>query len=161
MLQHTQNQKKPDPYMYAIRLLSRQDYSQHKLIQKLSSKGFSSYEIESTIKKLLTNNELREESYAVSRLRYFLRKGIPQDVAKIRLKEEKVFISDDMIEDIYQSFDYTNALTYLLSKKLRTLNSSRLSKDEIINKLLRFATNKGYSLDEAKKIIKTLDLEHC
>jgi len=145
-------------YNYAIQLLSRQDYSEFKLKNKLRTRpDVLSAEIHEVIEKLKESHLLREENYKRLFIRKWLVKGESESKIRARGKMEKLEIdTQDFISTSQElGIESKDNITKLIEKKLRSKNIPVDYKEKlkIKDKILRFLISKGHSFDEAKSAI--------
>lgn len=147
-------------YNYSIHLLARQDYSEHKLRQKLKSKKDNlPHEIEEVLEKLKERGLLREENYRRLFIRKWLLKGESEDKIRQRGAMEKLEFQND---------DFTNAknelgiseeenIEKLIQKKLKfkQIPTDPEEKYKLREKVLRFLVSKGHSFDDSKQALKS------
>jgi regulatory protein len=145
-------------YSYSIFLLSRQDYSEFKIRQKLKQKQFLPHEIEETIHKLKNSGYLKEENYRRLFIRKWMLKG--ESVEKIRnrgAQEKLTFAVEEfgMVENEL-GISCDDNIEKLIEKKLRSkiLPDSFEEKSKLRNKILRYLISKGHSYDAAAKALK-------
>jgi regulatory protein len=145
-------------YNYAINLLSRQDYSEFKLKNKLRTRpDVLTIEINEVIEKLKGNHLLREENYKRLFIRKWLLKGESESKIRSRGKMEKLEIDTQDFLAISQELGVGNEdnISKLIEKKLRSKNIPEDYKEKlkIKDKILRFLISKGHSFDDAKSAI--------
>lgn len=149
-----------DAYNYALYLISRQDYSVHKIKQKLKSKKYELPVIEETIQKLIEKNYLREAEYQRLFIRKWLRKGLADQSIIYKGQSEGLKIISSQIaeerEETHISSD--SAVLELVNKKLRNqeIPTDREQKQKLFQKITRFLLSKGYSYDVIQKELKKL-----
>lgn len=147
---HLENKpKKRSAYQHAIKLLSKKDYSIHKMTQKLEEKAYPQEEIESTIHELLEKKYLREDLYAEARVKGLMRKGYSPDYIQSRLNEENVQLSLDTIYDIFQEYSLTeeDQIKDLVRKKLiLSPIEGKIDFNKKV-KILRFLASKGHRVE--------------
>jgi regulatory protein len=146
-------------YQHAIYLLSRQDYSIHKMREKLRLKEFEDEEINTTIDKLLEQNYLREEEYARMRTKMLLTKGYSNTYVIQKLNSEKLSTTTDDINTLReeQGFLIDDEVKKLIEKKLRNkeIPEAYEEKLKLKNKVLRFLISKGHSFHTASSQLNT------
>jgi regulatory protein len=146
-------------YNYSIHLLARQDYSEHKLRQKLRSKKDNlPHEVEEVLEKLKGRGLLREESYRRLFIRKWMLKGESEDKIRSRGAMEKLVFEDDEFQRISEELGFGDqeSLEKLIQKKLRSkdIPQNPEEKFKLRDKVLRFLISKGHSFDDAKKALK-------
>ena len=138
-------------YDYCIYLLSRQDYSEFKLRQKLRQRQTETEEINQTITKLKEKNFLNEERYKQLFIKKWILRGEGKQKIRLRAEQEKLTIS----ESDFDHYSPEKNIEKLIIKKTKNLNSS-MDKEESFkqkSKLLRYLVSKGHSYQEAKKMV--------
>lgn len=142
-------------YIYAIKLLTRQSYSEYKLRSKLLERNFQKEEVDSAIQQIKNRNFLQEESYTESRIKNFMFKGFSPELINYKLIEEKISVSDDLISRIFNENNVTveDQIRQLASKKIK-LNSTNQNTD----KILRYLLSKGHEIYTCQKILKLMIL---
>jgi regulatory protein len=144
---------------YFLFLLSKQDYSIHKLQQKAQQKQYSSEITQQVIQEFLEKGYIREAIYAKSKTLAWHRKGISLSMIQRKLAMEKVIVSlDDMRNWLSENqLDDADMTQSLVAKKLKNIDLSSLSTEErlkIKDKAMRYLVSKGHSFDVAKEAIK-------
>lgn len=106
-------------YKYCIRILSRRDYSRHKLETKLNERGYSTEIISELMDELISLRYLREENYIQSRVKGLARKGWSPQKIMSHLKQEKCTITENEIQNVCQEegICLDSILDYLVEKK--------------------------------------------
>ena len=144
-------------YQYALYLLSAQDYSDHKMRQKLKLKGYETEEIETTMSILVEKNYLREDEYKRMLAKRWISKGYSDNMIKRRGGQEKLeFASADLTTIRQESgANSSDVITKLVAKKLRgqDIPTDRNAKQKLRDKVSRFLLSKGYGWDEVKRAI--------
>jgi regulatory protein len=144
---------KQDAYQYCLYLLSRQDYSEFKLTEKLKLKQFDKAAIEEAIMRLKEKKYLREDEYKRLTARRWIQKGYSDELIKRRAEQEKLHISSQELlmwrDECNQSS--SESLHQLIQKKSR---GKDLQEDKVREKVLRFILSKGFSYDEAKRALR-------
>ena len=143
-------------YLYAVKLLSKRDYSKHKLKTKLESKGFELQDIESALSDVIDKGYLREENYATARAKMLMMKGLHPRYIKSKLAEESVEISMSQIDLVFKEYQITprTQIEELLIKKTRSLDLSTLRDEQspMRIKLIRYLLTKGHEPEDASII---------
>jgi SOS response regulatory protein OraA/RecX len=145
-------------YNYCVHLIARQDYSEHKLRQKLRSKPQNlPHMIDEAIAKIKAKGLLREESYRRLFIRKWMRKGESEDKIKKRGAMEKVTFEPSEFETVAQELGFTDdeSIEKLVAKKLRSkkIPTDWQAKAKLRDKTLRFLISKGHGFSEARKAI--------
>lgn len=144
-------------YNYAIFILSKRDYSIHKMREKLTARKYEEEEINQTIDTLIEKNFLREEEYKRLRIKSLLMKNFSNSYIIRKMEQEHLSTSDDEINLVRQEqvISEENSLNGLIEKKLRgkIIPQDFEAKMKLKNKLMNFLGSKGYSYQEAKEAI--------
>lgn len=144
-------------YDYAIRLLSKRDYSRYKLSQKLKQRSFAPEEIEETLERLIEQNYLREEEYKRMRVKSLLLKGTSNQLIQRKLEQEQLEVDSDMIDQMRTENDLgkSEVITALIEKKLRgkSIPETFEEKMKLKNKLFNFLISKGHSYQDIKEYV--------
>ncbi len=151
-----ENEKSKEAYSYLIKLLTKRDYSEYKLKQKLRERGFSAEDTESAIQKVKDKDYLKEENYTEARVKGLMHKGMSPSYIQQKLREEKIELEINSIIDIFTEYDYCTErqIKYLAEKKLRfkTITDKYKTRD----KVLSFVLGKGHEFSESKSIIENI-----
>lgn len=147
-------------YETVLYLLSRQNYSEFKLRNKLKQKEFSEAEISDAITKAKEKNYFNEESYIRSKILYRVQKGESTQFIKNRLTQENIEVTKTEIEELASDnqLDQFEILKTLINKKLKGEEFKNLppkKQQSLLGHLLR----KGHRYDEIKKAIKDIPIE--
>lgn len=146
-------------YNYCIFLLSKRDYSEYKIANKLRSRKHSPDIIHAVITKLTDQGYLREEEYKKQRIKQFILKGCSNKYIIQKLALEKLTCEDDDIDTIRndQSLSSDDMIIKLIEKKLRSKEVPQdfESKQKLKNKVLRFLISKGHSFDQCLPKLET------
>ncbi|MBC77413.1 MAG: hypothetical protein CME64_15520 [Halobacteriovoraceae bacterium] len=145
-----------DSYNYSLKLLAKRDYSKFKLRQKLASR-FSDEEIEEAIELLLEKNFLREEEYARIRIKSLLISGNSNSLIKLKLENEELKVSDDLINQVKEDngLGEASSIEELIRKKMRHKEVPVCDNEllKLKHKLLNFLASKGHNLEESQEQI--------
>ena len=143
-------------YTYLIRILTKRDYSEYKLRQKLKEKGFEEFDAEEAISLVKEKNYLREDYYIEARVKGLMHKGNSPTYIQNKLREEMLDVSTELILDIFKENHQTieEQIKYLANKKLR----SSVGKDpyKAREKALAYVIGKGHNYSESKHIIDSM-----
>jgi regulatory protein len=144
-------------YQYSLYLLSRQDYSEHKLRQKLKFKQFETKEIDETISKLISNNYLREEEYKRLLARRWILKGYSDSLIKRKGEQEKLSFEQTDLDSWREELGTNKEVSIqtLVDKKMRgkDIPTDRESLQKLKNKVSRFLISKGYGFDDVRRAV--------
>lgn len=144
-----------DAYYHSIRLLTRQDYSVHKIKTKLTDKRFSKEVVENVISELLEKKFLKEELYAGARIKGFMHKGYSVQFIIQKLAQESVTVTRDEVEEVFNEFNFTEEyqINYLIDKKARNQQIDDLVDLNFKQKLLRFLLSKGHNYSQSQTLV--------
>ncbi len=134
-------------YSYLVKLLSSRDYSEHKLREKLREKKFPANEIDNAINEIKERGYLREEAYSEARVKGFMSKGYSISYIRQKLSQEKLSVSEEFIQEIFDEHQLTEAdqIEKLLKKKLRVLSEDREEAQKERQKAIRYVFSKGHN----------------
>ncbi|MCB9060359.1 MAG: regulatory protein RecX [Halobacteriovoraceae bacterium] len=137
--------KIPTAYEYAITLLSKKNYSELKLKQKIATKKYSLEEIDQAIEKIKEKNFLREDYYIEGRAKGLLRKGYSPQYIALKIQNEGPNVSAEDIINIANEngIDLNLIKQELVNKKLKTLGPE-MSEFEKKCKIRTFLSSKGH-----------------
>lgn len=145
-----------EAYNYSIRLLTKRDYSEHKMRLKLISRKYSENIINEVVSKLIESKYLREEAYAQARVKSLMLKGYSHTYILQQLESEKVQITEEMIQEVFTDYKLSSEIqiTHLLEKKLRGVQPKALVDFNFKKKLIRYLLSKGHSLEESSRFVE-------
>ena len=75
MTARLKNDRRPDPWATALRLLNRRDYGTTELMRKLQEKAFPPDQIETVVERCIELGYLDDGRYAAARARSLMRQG--------------------------------------------------------------------------------------
>jgi regulatory protein len=145
-------------YNYCIYLLSRQDYSEFKLRQKLRmKKEFLPIEIDETLESLKTRGLLNEENYRRLFIRKWMMKGESEDKIRNRGAQEKLQFEPQEFAAVTEELDISDEdnIEKLVAKKLRAkiIPQDNQEKYKLRDKVLRYLISKGHGYEDSKRSI--------
>ncbi len=142
-------------YSYTIRILSKRDYSIHKLSQKLKERGFDQVTIDTVIDELVVKKFVNEENYAESKIKGWMQKGHSQDLISQKLELENIYVDDIFIQSVFDEYKISedSQLKQLVEKKCRSIKSKEMLDFNFKKKLIRYLMSKGHSFDLAQQAI--------
>lgn len=138
---------------YAARLLARRNYHSVTLREKLYSKGIGAEnDIEQVLEKLKTYKYINDQAY----IEYYINDQLTLRPQGIRLVRQKLFRKgikgDDVERELARHAHREPELARkALTKKRKTLKAS--SEYEKREKLFRFLTSRGFSIDTVKEAL--------
>ena len=129
---------------------------------KIEAKGFTSEEIKQTIEYLKKRNLFKEDAFIKSFIRKKILKGTSTDQIKLELEKRSVFVTQEEILREIQSLEINpiEQLKKHLRKKIPSQEHHKNEPSKIKQKLIRYASQRGYEYEESLEIIETLLIEH-
>jgi SOS response regulatory protein OraA/RecX len=148
-------------YNKAIKLLSKQDYSEPRLKQKLQTAGMSDEMIESAVIKLKRQNLLQENTYINNFIRKHMRKGFSISYIREKLERENLIVDDEKIAEVFNEEDLTHnkQIKSLINKKLPQgfrPPANDIDRQKLINRLLGHLFSKGHNIDDGLSYLQTI-----
>jgi regulatory protein len=133
-------------YLYAIRLLTRREYSTPKLRRKFLDRDISPEVIEEVIERLLSADYLSNERYQEARIRGLIRKNCSPQLIQYRLQQEELTVPIDVINQQFNELKITqqDQIHILIKKKVNHM-SETLDGQQKREKLIRFLSGKGHN----------------
>jgi len=144
-------------YLYAIKLLTKRDYSKFKLKLKLKSRSVSEDVAEEIIDYLVSKKFLNENNYIQARVKSLMLKGYSKEYIVEKLYSEQLQCSSETIDGLFQEYEFSEEIqiTHLLEKKLRGHSIKDLIDFNFRKKLLRYFVSKGHSIDETNRVMES------
>ena len=147
-----------EAYNYSIYLLSKRDYSNYKISQKLKSRKYSKETIEKVIQKVTDQGYLREEVYTTMRIKTLLYKGCANFFIKQKLSQEFLEVDDHRIDQLREEnhISKKESIHYLIEKKLRykEIPKDKSEYFKLKDKVIRFLISKGHDYQSAKELLQ-------
>ncbi len=146
------NRKKPestDPWPAALRILTRRDYSQSELRQRLIDKGFEQNRIEAALQRCLDLGYLDDARYALNRATSLMNLGravgpkILMDLRQHGVKDETACRA---LQEAREACDEEQVLTSLLERRFSNFNYSTAPAKER-RRVVHFLQRRGFSID--------------
>jgi len=125
---------------YAIILLSKRDYFEKELKEKLYKKGYSKEEIENVIKELKEEGYINDEKLLNRYKELSLQKGY----SNLKLKK-KLYQKTEIIQNLSEEEELLSALN-LLEKSFK--------KEKNFINVVKFLKNRGFSWNTIQKAVK-------
>lgn len=149
---------KRSAYSYAVKLLSKKDYSEFKLRTKLLEKNFTDSEANEAIEELISKKFLREDYYIEARVKGLMHKGYSPTHIQNRLKEEQVEASMSVIQDTFNEYKLTEEeqVEKLIIKKLGNSAIEAPLEFNAKMKLLRFLASKGHCGEIVDQVLSNI-----
>ena len=148
-------------YNKAIKLLSKQDYSEPRLRQKLQTAGMSDEIIESAVIKLKRQNFLQESTYINTFIRKHMRKGFSISYIREKLERENLIVDGEKIAEVFSEEDLTHnkQIKSLINKKLPPdfrPPANDIDRQKLINRLVGHLFSKGHNIDDGLSYLETI-----
>ncbi len=145
-------------YFYAIRLLTKQNYSVFKMREKLKSQKFDELSINKVIEVITDKGFLQEDEYIRSRVKTFMNKGFSPEAILYKLNEEHLNTSLDTVNNVFHEYQTcpTTQIRAILDKRIRTKTNNEIVDFNFRKKLLRYVISKGHDLDLANREIEKI-----
>jgi SOS response regulatory protein OraA/RecX len=144
-------------YNYSIKLLSRMDYSIHKLTQKLKSKNCDEFDIEDTIQKLIDNKFINESEYTRNKTKQFIMKGFSNEMVLQKLEQDFLQSSTAKIAQVREEQGVTelDMIKSLIDQKLKgkRIPNEPTEHLKLKSKLVSFLGSKGYPYEEIESAL--------
>lgn len=143
-------------YKYAIRILSKRDYSRAKIRQKLIDREYHDV-AEELIELLVEKRFLREDFYIESRIKGLMKKNYSPSYIISKLKEEQLDVNLGQVNMVFDEFNTTafDQIETLIRKKslLHNWTTSDLEEQSNKVKLIRFLQSKGHNWHEIGELL--------
>lgn len=144
-------------YNYSIKLLSRMDYSIHKLTQKLKSKQYNQFDIEDVIQKLTENKFINEIEYTQNKTKQLLLKGFSNEMILQKLEQDFLQSSTSQIAEVREESGSSELemIKMLIDQKLKgaRIPSEATEHQKLKSKLVSFLASKGYPYEEIESAL--------
>lgn len=131
---------------YATGLVSRKMYSRKEIMDKMFLKGFTDTAVKGTLDILEEYGYINDEVYATVFCEY---KSQKYGVNKLRYDLRQKGINEDIINNVLENVQSSDALYELVKKKLSNKDIDRKE----IDKVIRNAASKGFAYDDIKECI--------
>lgn len=148
-------------YEYLLWLLSRRDYPEKRLREKLRSRKLDPTDIDTLLEKLKDSGFFSEERFRKARARQLTRRGDGPRAIKAKVKSETGRdLTTDEMEEVYLDLGTTDfdVLRGYMEKELAKLkrSSQNLEPPAIKQKLIERAMRKGFGYDQIKRVLTEL-----
>jgi SOS response regulatory protein OraA/RecX len=147
-------------YLHALKLLSRTEYSQAKLVKKLKEKGFDSTHIEDAIADLVEKKYLCDDRYSDVRAKQLMQKGFSISYIHKALAHEGLSLDYDQLYEIQEYLGLTeeeNLNKALLKKRP---DSSWIGRNPEAmknrNRAIKAAIMKGFDYQESQRQLSVI-----
>ncbi len=146
-------EEKGAAYSRAIKLISKQDYSEFKIRAKLQALGLDEDQVDLAVDKVKNENFLNDERFQKNLIRKLIHRGYSPSFIRKRLEQDGLFVQENQILTIYEEEMITpkDQIKILAEKKLKpssTPINSEVERQKAIKKLLTFILAKGHDFDE-------------
>jgi regulatory protein len=148
-------------FEYLLWLLSRRDYPEKKLREKLKSRGVSVEGSDELLAELKQSGYFSEERFRKARARQLTRRGDGPRSVKAKLKSETgIDISATELEEVYSDLGTTDLQvlkSYLEKESNKLTRSGRFDAQQIKQKLIERAMRKGFNYDQTRKVLQEME----
>lgn len=146
-------------YGRAIKLLSKQDYSEFKIKTKLQALGLDGDQIDLAIDKIKQEKFLDDERYKKNLIRKLIHQSYSSSFIQKRLEHDGIYIAEEDINLIFEDekIESKDQIKKLMKKKLPTIQipfKSEIEKQKTKKKLLNFILAKGHDFEETLAYIE-------
>ncbi len=100
------------------------------------------------------NDERFARAYARDKYR-FNSWGLRRIEQELRMRQINSYLIEDVLQELTEEFDVLDQLQDLLEKKYRSFPAN-LEKRKVYDRLMRYATYRGFDFDDAKGIIEKM-----
>jgi regulatory protein len=145
----TQKPDQTDPWPAALRILTRRDYSQAELRQRLSDKGFDPARIEAALKRCLELGYLDDARYALNRANSLMNQGravgkrVLLDLRQHGVNEET---ANRALEQAREACDEELLLASILERRFANFNYDSAPAKER-RRVVHFLQRRGFTID--------------
>lgn len=151
-------------YKYCTDLLSKRDYSEQKIADKILSKGLDEFESQKIIQKLKDNNFLNSKRYSTDKIENLAKKGFSIQYIQEKLQEEEITFTPSEIQLILEleNINILLIIKSMLDKKLSDYinRNYKLTEQQLVSKAMMFLSSKGYDYYQAVDILPKELYEH-
>ena len=137
----------------AINLLSRREYSRHEIFQKLSPRAQDQDELQQVLNKLEELGYQSDQRFAESFLRSRIYRGLGKNRIVREMKEKGISLELAAQAIALEQPDWFELAVQSATNKVRTLDMSDYSERQ---KLFRYLSYRGFTIDEIKHAIEVL-----
>ena len=137
----------------AINLLSRREYSRHEIFQKLSPRAQDQDELQQVLNKLEELGYQSDQRFAESFLRSRIYRGLGKNRIVREMKEKGISLELAAQAIASEQPDWFELAVQSATNKVRTLDMSDYSERQ---KLFRYLSYRGFTIDEIKHAIEVL-----
>jgi regulatory protein len=144
-----QKPDRADPWPAALRILTRRDYSQSELRQRLTDKGFDPARIEAALKRCLELGYLDDARYALNRATSLMNQGravgkrVLLDLRQHGVNEET---ANRALEQAREACDEELLLASLLERRFADFNYDSAPAKER-RRVVHFLQRRGFTID--------------
>jgi len=143
-----------ESYNYAVKLLSKKDYSKYKLSKKLLDKGATQSDVDEVVATLEEKKWLREECYTEARIKSLLHKGLSVRFIQNTLELENLDISKDQILNVLEKSDVTEdeIILRLIEKKLHSSQAND-QQGKLYSRICNYLSSKGHNYSDFNRLL--------
>lgn len=146
-------------YSRAIKLLSKQDYSESKIKTKLQALGLDNDQIDLAIDKIKQENFINDERYQKNLIGKLIHKGYSPLFIQKKLEHEGIIAPIENILTVFEeeSINPKDQIKMLMEKKLPKTSTpfkSEMEKQKVLRKILNFILAKGHDFEETLAYIE-------
>ena len=144
-----QKPDRTDPWPAALRILTRRDYSQSELRQRLTDKGFDPERIESALQRCLELGYLDDARYALNRATSLMNQGravgkrVLLDLRQHGVNEET---ANRALQQAREACDEEQLLASLLERRFANFNYDSAPAKER-RRVVHFLQRRGFTID--------------
>lgn len=145
-----------DPFVAALRLLTRCDRSEAELCEKLARLGFSASAIDQTLARCRGFNYLDDRRYALERARTMLRnrRGVGRKILlELRRRGIAEEIAEQALATASEEFDADQLLRELLERRFPDFDFAGASERER-RRVIGFLQRRGFLLEQIFRAFK-------
>jgi regulatory protein len=144
-----QKPDRTDPWPAALRILTRRDYSQFELRQRLTEKGFDPARIEATLQRCIELSYLDDARYALNRATSLMNQGravgnrVLLDLRQRGVQEE---VANRALQLAREACDEEQILASLLERRFANFNYNSAPAKER-RRVVHFLQRRGFTID--------------
>lgn len=145
-----------DPFVTALRILTRQDRSEAELRNKLKQFSFSAAAIDAAVEKCHGYNYLNDQRYALERARAMIRtgRGVGRRVLlELRRRGIDEALVQQTLETVASEFETDQLLREQLQRRFPNFDFNTAD-DRQRRRVISFFQRRGFALSELLRILK-------
>jgi regulatory protein len=129
-------------YSYALKLLTKKDYSEHRLREKLHQKGFSAEDVQLSLEKLKAQKFLNDDRFKEFFVRKWIRKGYGDYYIIHKGRQESLSISkNDIAQQRKELILPEETVMQKLAQKKQSLKDSP---EKVKRRILSLLDRRGF-----------------